>query len=638
MAIYLFSSAGIMAAGAIAGVLIFPQYPLNYLALWLALTLIQITLVTLILGIANILTPLSLLLGSFASITILLSLTILYRERFQRSIRSVGSSYTALNSKGRMVTLTLLSTLVISCVGFLSHLYAQVTLVHPLSWDVVTYHLPNAVGYLQSKGLWKLTTPFSHYPGGNELLNLWSLVPLRQDNSLGLTTLSLNLGVLLNALLLLRDTHAWRYGFSLALSFFLFLGVYFSFGEMQLLLFDIGRNDITLGYWVLLGFWTWLRFTQTETTFYRKFWLFWSGVSFGCALGVKPNGVYPILGLFLLILIQEIATYIKNHNRFALLKHLIDIGLIWLLPIALISGFWYLRNYQLLGTVFERQNLEIGTQMALVWHLTNPNLYTAPRGAIFLLSLLTTATLIACLLKGQIKSKSMRYLFYLNIISFCAWLLTPYSAGYYAGEVSYFHPQLRHAVSYIVTLSILIVYGIRYLFLDALHHFSPQVIEGIDCIFNSLHHSHNLSFQQSFRIAIVSLGLSFSLLVAQTLNYQPPKGLPSYSKILFYPHSVIYESGVYEWIQENVRNKRILNINLRSYGLFNFPFSNTVIEGSLPTSELSNPRSSEGYDYIALALDPFTATLSEDLKAFLQNPKGYRVVYADPLALVLAKE
>ena len=131
----------------------------------------------------------------------------------------------------------------------LNEAWAQIRSVHPLSWDVVSYHLPNVVTYLKAQTWWQIEGTYGHYPGGNELLNLWSMVFLRNDALLGLTTLTLVAGSLLatvvifNLVVPIRSVF-WRGIISVGL----ILGL-LNLSEFQNLLFDVARNDVTILFW-----------------------------------------------------------------------------------------------------------------------------------------------------------------------------------------------------------------------------------------------------------------------------------------------------------------------------------------------------------------------------------------------------
>ncbi|HIK26304.1 MAG TPA: hypothetical protein IGP91_11770 [Thermosynechococcus sp. M46_R2017_013] len=109
MVTYLISSSVVASAAAIAGCLIFPHQPLNALALFLSLTLVQITLVTLVVGALNLLTPLSLLIGSAVTASLILTLLLCHRDWFLVEERGNlrRGQFNSLNAKGWLLALGL---------------------------------------------------------------------------------------------------------------------------------------------------------------------------------------------------------------------------------------------------------------------------------------------------------------------------------------------------------------------------------------------------------------------------------------------------------------------------------------------------------------------------------------------------
>ncbi|AXY67603.2 hypothetical protein D3A95_04065 [Thermosynechococcus sichuanensis E542] len=637
MVVYLFSSLIVILSSAIASTILFPQQPLNCLAIFISLTLFQITIITLTLGAVNLLYPSLLLIGSIAlGSFILITLFLNSNKDKLLSISTTHFQKHALPNQKGWILLIAITSIFLFCFGQLIYdLCLQVTFVHPLSWDVVTYHLPSAVTYLQSLGLWKLGNTFSQYPGGNELINLWSLIPLKQDAALGLTSLVLNLGTLLVALLLLRDLKQWKYNLSLYFTFLLFLLIYLSINDTQVIFFDIGRNDVTLAFWVLTGSWAWMKSLQNKKVSFRYPWLFWSGVSFGCALGIKPNAIYYIAGIFAISIYNLITNYSPKIKRKSYLRVFYKILWTWLLPIAMISSFWYLRNLYLLGSFFEDHVVKSGLNLSISRNLFSLEIYKAPNGRLLLFSIFITLLLIILISNNQFRNTNLKQLVKINVISFIAWILTPYSAGYYAGEIIYFHPQLRHGLVYVITVIILM----SYLSLTCIRIFfnqkSRNILSIIDNLFHHLHkesdHTNKINYLFISSIAAASV----ILLLIQVINYNPPRGLPGFSGILFYPSN--YRSHVYEWVQENIKNKRILNLGLRSYGLVNFPFSNEVTDAGSPATWRLQENNLQQYDYLAVSVDPFTGKISQELAAFLQAPRGYKIVYSDQLSVVLKR-
>ncbi|MFN4279716.1 phospholipid carrier-dependent glycosyltransferase [Thermosynechococcus sp.] len=650
MVTYFISSAVVAGAAAIAACLVFPHQPLNAIALFLSLTLVQITVVTLVVGILNLLTPLSLLIGSIVTAGLLMTLLLRHRDWFLVEERdNLGNSQSvSLSAKGWIAALGLAILVTALLHKPIAHLYNQVTSVHPLvGLDVVTYHLPNAIGYLQSHGLWRLSNRYSQYPGGNELINLWSLVPLHHDGALGLTTFALNLGLLLAVLLLLRDTRVWKYSLSLYLSFLLFLLAYFFIPSFRYsFLYDVGRNDVTVTYWVLMGFWTWMTFVSARKAS-KRFWLLWSGLNFGCALGVKPNALYYIVGFGLL----TAAHCIKRLDRNALLKQLREVLLFWLLPMILVSSFWYLRNFYLLGGIFEKDLLEEGSSLVIAKHIFNPSFYNSYRSRVTPILVLLNTILVILVLLRKVRHRNTYFLICFNVIAFLAWLLTPFGAGPSLSELAL---QARLGGSYIVGLVVLLIcIGMQFTS-TLIQRLWSESREIFDQLFRALHCRLKLRGYLTLALVGGSFAVWTGMLLGQAVAYQPPRGLPGWEKglsplftsVRLFPLSdqmkksvAIYESTqesrVYEWIHENIHDSRILNLGLASYGLVNFPFSNEVIV-PYRISEASDE-----YDYITVLLfHPHEGTYldPERWKPFVKTPELYRPVFRDHLALVLAKQ
>lgn len=113
--------------------------------------------------------------------------------------------------------------------------------MHPLSWHVVTYHLPNVVDYLNSGSLWTLQGTYSQYPGGNELLQIWSFLPLKLDTLLGINTAVIGLGFFLVSALILKQVLPQQSPFILGIWTIILWMVCLSIVDVQIVLFDFGR-------------------------------------------------------------------------------------------------------------------------------------------------------------------------------------------------------------------------------------------------------------------------------------------------------------------------------------------------------------------------------------------------------------
>ncbi len=625
---YIVSSLFVCIGSYLVSIRVFPHNVLNAIALFLSVVLFQITLITLVLGVTNLLEPSFLIIGSFISATLFYFCRYFLESYSLDSVRASPQTL-PLKSRGMMIVLIMPVIFLMIFYPLIGSLFQQIRLVHPLSWDVVSYHLPNVIGYLQSKSLWTFSNSFSQYPGGNELLNLWSFVPLNLDSMLGVTNLSLNLGILLMSVLILRDLKQWQYSFNLISTIFFYFLVYFGIEDLQILFFDLGRNDVTIAFWLLVGLWTWLNFTEVKQKRSQQFWLLWSGISFGCALGTKPNAIYYIIGIVFIYFHQ---TYRDSTDK----KVFTKIICFWLIPIAVISSFWYLRNLFILGSFFEKHIVQDGVKLSILRHLLDREIYTAPNGIILVLLMSLLVSFLSLInLKPQLFNNKSVLLLGFYIVSLLAWVMTPHSAGYYAGNESYLHPQLRYAVVSIVTAVILCLYLLSELASRFPHAQSNTISQLLQTLHQLEPQNHRVASLSTPLPLLAVLLIVLTLLSSQTLAYTPPVGLPGYAGILFTGSN--YQSKVYEWVQKNIRSQHIYSLGLRPYGLVNFPFSNKVTDGGSPASWQHQSIDLMPYDYMAVSVDPFTGQVSEELAHFLRQPPGYHVVFHDQLTAVLAR-
>jgi hypothetical protein len=239
--------------------------------------------------------------------------------------------------------------------------------VHPLaSWDVVTYHLPNAIDYLQGHSLWTMKGSFSQYPGGNELINMWSFISLKTDSLLGLTSAAFNLAIVLILLILLRSLNLFQSRFYHWLNFIFIVCILWLQPDYQLSLFAFGQNDLPLACVEILALWLLLKALDSPDQ--RRYWIAF-GAMLGIGIGIKPNGLYYFLGF--LILMGSILFFQKKITPQKIFKiSVLVVGIS-----SILGGFWYLRNFIIFGTVFEASILESGFPGAIVNNLFNPDLY-----------------------------------------------------------------------------------------------------------------------------------------------------------------------------------------------------------------------------------------------------------------------
>lgn len=613
-----------LTAGFLASRLL-PRQPLAGSLLFLVLVLVQITLIGLAAGIGGVLSPVSLCLGA-----IVLGMVLVFGSQVnqfrQEKEPTQAEAFQVLNLRGMVILVLLLLVGLLPFSGLLGDWVRQLRQVHPLSWDVVSYHLPNVLDYLQSRSLWTIQGPYGHYPGGNELLQLWSFIPLRLDSLLGFTTASLVLGVLLVSTLLLHTVLADRPAFERGVCTILLWLVCLAVPTFQDLLFDLGRNDITLTFWQLVALWGLVRAAQAPQ--HPRGWLLLTGISVGMAIGIKPNGLYYLPGLAALILLPGFPALDGQQPRLSKLRAiLVDL----VLPALLLGGFWYLRNLLRLGRLSPPEQLQAAANLSIARNLLNPALYQPNVPLLFCLFCLVVTGLTLLLRRSQPGRATLPLglLAGFNAIALLALILIPSGAGYLAGSSQVFLIQLRYSAALIPVTMILA--------LALLMQLWEQWQAGRPELPALLARFQRLATPNSTSRTIAALmGLGALVLALQISTYRPPQGLPGQEGIVFPGGGPA--SQVYAWVQQHVADQTIYAVGLRPYGLYGFPFRNRVVY------ELS----SEGWQYdhglamlrrfrpqyIVICVDPFSRTAPQDLARLAQQPQAFPVVYVDPLAIV----
>ena len=607
---------------------LFPRQPLQSLLSFLTFFLISISLLQLLLGAMGTLNSIAVLWSSIAF-----------------TIGVVWSLWKRPNPKEKRAPIAGLSQLGIGItvvVGFLGLLpvrsvlaeaWMQMRSVHGLSWDVVSYHLPNAVTYLQSQTWWIVQGTYGHYPGGNELLNLWSLMPLRSEALLGFTTMALFLGSVLASVVILNLVVPIRSPFWRGIASVVFVSVLVSIPEFQNLAFDVGRNDVTMLFWELVIVWTFLR-SKTRT----NHWAILTGITLGMLIATKPNGLYFLLGMLLLNIAvpnSELDEPIAIRIRTTLLKIL--------LPSLLVGGGWYLRNLILIGKLTPVDQLKAAADLSIVQSLSNPALYTLNSPFIILtfatvLSFVVLTTAVAFRPIDRIDRpplpQSSRFAVPLgiqiiaawNLIAIIAMLFTPSGAGYLAGAGKAFLIQIRYSAIVMPMTGILVLYGLSVL-LDRALQPTPWL--------NRL--ERRILPSQSKKTLAIAAGTLALLTVAQIATYRTPEGLPGYDGI-FFPMGQT-ESSVYRWVQRNIRDSTIYSIGLRPYGLLGDRLSNRVID-RLGTSGWTWAQgelvvASQKPNFVAVCVDPFDRSIPlDELKKMAGDGSKFKLVYQDDLAIV----
>lgn len=607
---------------------LFPRQPLQSLLSFLVLFLISTSLLQLLLGGMGILNPVAVL-GSSVAFTLGVVCYLWKRPNLKETLDPIA----ALSQLGIGVTMAVGFFGLLPLRSMLAEAWMQLRSVHVLSWDVVSYHLPNAVTYLQAQTWWMVQGTYGHYPGGNELLNLWSMLFTRSEALLGLTTIALFLGSVLASVVILNLVVPIRSPFWRGIASVMFVGVLVSIPEFQNLAFDVGRNDVTMLFWELVVVWTFLR-SKTRT----DQWAILTGITLGLLIGTKPNGLYFLLGMLLLNIAipnSELDEPIATRIRTTLLKIL--------LPSLIIGGGWYVRNLILIGKLTPADQLKAAADLSIVQSLSNPALYTLNSPFIILafatvlsFSILTTAVAFRPIdrIDRPPLPQSSRFAIPLglqiiaawNLIAIIAMIVTPSGAGYLAGAGKAFLIQIRYSAIVMPITGILVIYILSVL-LD-------RVLQPTSWL-NRLER-RRVPPQSKKTLAIAAGTLAF-LTAAQLASYRTPEGLPGYDGI-FFPMGQ-QESNVYRWVQKNIQASTIYAIGLRPYGLLGDRFSNRVID-RLGTSgwtwaEGELVVATQKPNFVAVCVDPFDRSIPlDELKKMAGDGSKFNLVYQDDLAIV----
>jgi hypothetical protein len=486
----------------------------------------------------------------------------------------------------------------------------QVARVHPLGWDVVTYHLPNVLDYLQARSLWALTGTFSQYPAGSEVLLLWSFVPWRSEALLGiqgcLVALALGgaVGLVWRSLVPGRSPFWWGMGLLLLLAGCL------SLPFATVLLFDFGKNDLDVAFYGLLLLWGLLQWYGEQVR--PRFWLVALGLMAGVAVGIKPNAAYYVLGIGGLVALRRWRS------------------LLWFgLPIPLGGGFWYGRNLLTMGKIFDSTLVASSMDLSVIRNLTNPDLYL-PRPELAALVLAIATVFVTLIFFGR--REPLRLVALFLAVAIAAFVMTPnglYRLEFAGGSTSYL--QLRYGII-VVPLTGMLWLGML------LERFAPWS----DRLAQSCERPGRAASWWVVGPMVVMVAGAIAL---QLLTYRSPEGLPGFDHILFAPGP--QTSKIYQWVQSLPvdQPKTLYSVGLRPFGLYGRGWQNRVIDGGSPRTWQLNQLSgrsgqpgqtgrSPAVDYLLLSLDPFTGDVPLAITELRRRPREFRPVYADDLAAV----
>ena len=224
---------------------------------------------------------------------------------------------------------------------FLANALAGVLSGPPRGWDVLAYHLPRAVAWLQHGDLGHYGANAAFFPGNGELL-LTQLLFTGSDRLIG--AVQLPFAVLGSAAVfgLARELGATRR--SAALS-----GFIFTLSPIVFFQTTIAKNDLVLTALVLSGAFLLCR-SLRDGTRYRTAAGAWdvalSGLAFGLALGTKYT-IFPLVACTVpLVFVMQAA---RHRTEPLGLRRAVALTGTFVAALAVPSAFWFVQNWVVAG-------------------------------------------------------------------------------------------------------------------------------------------------------------------------------------------------------------------------------------------------------------------------------------------------
>jgi hypothetical protein len=236
---------------------------------------------------------------------------------------------------------------------FLGYLFPSYT------WDALWYHLP-IVGYIMQSGAIREVSNNSFidqfiniFPKNIELFFLWNVIFLKSDVITDLSQLLFTIvGVLAVYGLALKLRINKKYALYSSLLFFftpiMILQSTTNYVDVAIsVLFLIAVNLLIDSDYKIQG--------DTETVTFnirrRKLLIFIAGLCTGILLGAKGSGPLFVVVLSVVVLIQEFIrhSYTNSKKIKILLKSFNFYVLYFFLPVLLMGGYWYIKNWVVYG-------------------------------------------------------------------------------------------------------------------------------------------------------------------------------------------------------------------------------------------------------------------------------------------------
>lgn len=297
----------------------------------------QIILTEIALGFALRLTSLNLSIFNIVVSTCILILAGIHRKELLSLFKEVGSSLTTLFN-------LVLRHRVLSIILFLSAVQVfwwtfQVYLFPPYAWDAMSYHLPKVAHILQSSGIEQFEAGrvyVNTYPFNIELLFLWNVIYLGNDILVNGTQILFALAGVLGIYGIARKVGV-KPQYALFALIFLFVPIVIQQATTCYIDLSVSAMFVIAVNFLLLK-------NKPRIN------LVILGLAVGVMIGAKYTFILPglIISLILLLLILNglrREECVGSRRLFLFRKGAVEDFCLYMIPILVVGGIWYIRNY-----------------------------------------------------------------------------------------------------------------------------------------------------------------------------------------------------------------------------------------------------------------------------------------------------